>query len=386
MTDALNNFLSLPAVTALIVLTGCVQQDPGRETPDVAITQMTDLGVVNQGNALRGRDGGFSGIAGGQHIWVFGDTVLKEPNSNGDTWLSNTWSTVYDPGAFDGVSAETLNLVLGRDDSGYPNELFTYTADEEHYNSAHSGDDCQDPCGARWALWPGPVVHDPDNQRSLVFYGKIHAEPGEFNFYGVGQSIAVWDDGAERPARLTIDETAEYPTLLFGENSPSFGHAALMHDNYLLAYACDRKGDVKPCKLARVTPNKFSDLSAWEFYAGGESWSKKSSDAKALFFGNDILSINWNDHLQRFIAIYSKPLSRDIMLRSAHAPEGPWTRETRLAKALPTGNGNGWVYDAIAHPVLSTDNGQKIYITYTRETAAWQREMRLLSTILSLKL
>lgn len=359
----------------VITLTGCVQNDPGRTDPDVTVSEVTDLGIVDQGPALYDRDGGYSGIVGDKNVWVFGDTVLNEPNSNGDTWLSNSWSFGYDMAATDGISG----LTMGHDDSGTPTELLTYTIEEENYNRLHTGENCEDPCGGRWALWPGPVVHDPDNQRSLVFFAKIQAEPGEFNFYSVGQSVAVWEENAQRPVRLTIDESAEYPTLMFDAHSPSFGHAALLHDGYLFAYACNRKGDVKPCKLAKVVADKVHDRAAWQFYAGDDEWSDKTDDARVLFYGNDILSVHWNNYLQRFIAIYNKPQSRDIMLRSAPSPKGPWTRETRFARALPTSNGNGWVYDALAHPEFSENAERHIYITYTYETTLWKRDMRLLT-------
>ncbi len=64
------------------------------------------------------------------------------------------------------------------------------------------GEDCKEkPCGARYVVWPGNMLFDEANNRVLVFYNLIYAEPGDFNFEGIGSSIAVWNDPDERPVR-----------------------------------------------------------------------------------------------------------------------------------------------------------------------------------------
>jgi hypothetical protein len=39
----------------------------------------------------------------------------------------------------------------------------------------------------------------------------------------------------------------------------------------------------------------------------------------------------------------------------------------------------GWVYDALAHPELSQDNGRIVYVTYSRYTDPHRSEMRLVA-------
>ena len=61
---------------------------------------------------------------------------------------------------------------------------------------------------ARWALWPGAPVFDTAGNRALIPYGLIYAEPGSFNFHGVGSSLAVWDDFTALPTRPVLSPSA----------------------------------------------------------------------------------------------------------------------------------------------------------------------------------
>src|SRR5262249_28511562 len=153
--------------------------------------------------------------------------------------------------ARDGISG----LTGPTDSAGAPAYFIAPTVDEAAYNAAHYGNSCTEaPCGARWAAWPGPPLWDATQGRTLVFYGLVHAAPGDFNFSGVGQGLAVWPDFASWPQRPEVSPGAEHPTLLFGQGEPPWGTAALIEGDQLYAFACetDSSGLSPPCSLARV--------------------------------------------------------------------------------------------------------------------------------------
>src|SRR5262249_32216231 len=146
-----------------------------------------------------GRDGPSSALAFGHEVWTFGDTFLTVTNDEGTSFVSNTFAT----SAAQLPDAGTLTLQDRLDDAGAADQLLQPTADEEAYDLAHrslaDGGCEQMPCCGRWATWPGPTLFDPSDARgdggtALTFYGLVTAAPGNFNFSGVGQSIAVWTD------------------------------------------------------------------------------------------------------------------------------------------------------------------------------------------------
>jgi hypothetical protein len=356
-----------------LLLAACGQSDPGNAPNDVLVAATTELGVVTQGVDLLGRDGGYSGEHNGRTVWVFGDTQAR--TDTGDVrWLSNSAAT--SPVVGDANGPEQIDSL--RDSAGQPAPLLAYTEPEQQYINAHSGPDCESPCGARWALWPGALVRDEARGRSLLFYQRVHAAPGEFNFYGVGRSLAVWPDGATTPQRVQAEASEQFPTLLWPADESGPGAAAMVEDGYIYAFACFRDDIDWPCQLARSRLNEATDRSAWRFADTNGQWGSNRQGTDTLFLGNDIMSLAFNTYLGRYIVVYSQPLSRTIVMRSAPALTGPWSKEFVVAAALPSTNGNGAVYDAIMHPQYSDNNGQSVLVTYTRQPASGPRELRAL--------
>lgn len=169
--------------------------------PNTTSGSVVELGVLTENPLINARDGGGSFFFGGRSVWLFGDTFLGSPDVHGTTLHSNSWSWTTDSELGDG----NLPFEEDIDVLGAPTEFFPMTAEEHAFNAAHlSIDDCQQPpCGARWALWPGQAIVDPATEKAFVFYNKIYAEPGIFNFHSVGSSIAVWTDGTI-PVRIAF--------------------------------------------------------------------------------------------------------------------------------------------------------------------------------------
>jgi Domain of unknown function (DUF4185) len=368
---------------SILGISGCSFYPSGNSGPSAELTviRTTDLGAIGSNPKIVGRDGGYSGVFGGYAVWLYGDTFLTNPNVEGQTLISDSWAFTSDFSAPDGITG-----FQEREDAvGAPIMLLQLTAAEQVFNAAHAGNPRQQqPCGARWALWPGAMVADAARNRALVFYQLVSAQPGNFNFQSVGYSVAAWQNFADPPLRPTINPAAEHPDLLFGQNQPSFGSAALVDGDTLYAYGCYNSDFSVPCVLGRVDLADVTNPSAWTFYAGNGNWSSQPSEAMWVFTANHILSVSWNDYLQHYVAVYNQPLSGNVVIRTASEPEGPWSAEVMAFEALQPAAGGSAVDDAQAHPEYNINGGQFIFVTYTHATGAFSSEERLVSVHLQL--
>ena len=340
----------------LLAALGC------RPGPAVVVVEVNDQGPLEQSDLILGRDGGYSVAAWGRSVWTYGDTVLVEPDEEGQTWHTNSVSWTMDDDATDGLSG----FVEPTDSTGAPAFFLPFTADEVAFIESHRDTD-----QARWALWPSATVFDVDRDRVLAFYGKVYAEPGAFNFEGVGQGLAIWEALDAEPVRPSADRVADHPTLMFDAAS-RMGDAAVVVGDLLYAYGCPGSR-VKRCVLGRVPLEAALDRSAWRFHRNGD-WVEDIDRAKPLFSAHDILSVHAHAGLDVFVAIYSKPLSNGVMLRTAPAPEGPWSEAVRVFDAEPADSGAA-PYSALAH--AEYDEPDAIWVTYFRETAPFAGELRL---------
>ena len=134
------------------------------------------MGTVTQDPVVQGRDGTYSALMGNVSMWLFNDTALTVYNASHENFFSNSLSWATNLDATNGITLNG-NYV---DSSGYPTTFFPFLPWELQYNQEHagSGTNCQvQPCGAEFAIWPGPLVPDPARNRSLILYGEIWRSP-----------------------------------------------------------------------------------------------------------------------------------------------------------------------------------------------------------------
>lgn len=362
----MKRLIAIFSCAALAALAACAAQ------PAAEVVSAREIGFVNQSAAIQGRDGGGSALLWGRAIFSYGDTVLNRSDEQGQTWHHNSFSFTSDRRGDDGIGP----LEERTDRAGAPSYLLAPTADEAAFNEAHRGDPCKTPpCGARFAVWPGTPVWDAAGQRALILYGLIYAEPGPFNFHGVGQSIAVWRRFEDAPERLLVTKGAPHPTLLFGEGEAApttapvivnRGAAPLTADaDRLFAFEC-REGLERPCVLHSAPLSQVLERAAWRVWDGA-GWSTDLSRAQTLFGGSPIMNVSYNDYLAAWQVVYSAPLSNDVLLRTSPALTGPWSAPLRLFVA-DHGKGEGPVYDALDHPAFAEGGGRVLYITHSRPT------------------
>lgn len=321
--------------------------------PGPVVVSADEVGIVEQSDEIQGRDGGESAVLFGRSTWIFGDTVLNVEDVDGRTWHHNSYAFRDDSGA----------LVDPDDPVGAPAYLIPPTEEEWAFNDAHWDDgDCEEPCGARWAIWPGSPAWDAENERAYVFYGLIYAEPGSMNFEGRGESVATWTDPDGVPERPSVDPDAEHPDLVWQADEGAWGNGAVVDDGHLYTFGCPQVGLGRPCSLARVSVDAVADPDAWTYW-DGEAWGADPGAAAELFEGAPILSVAWNEHLGAWLLVYSPPFDDGIFARTAPELTGPWSAATVIYTA--TGDAP---YDAVHHPELAESDGRVEYVTYSRGT------------------
>ena len=349
---------------------------PAANVAAVSVASVKDMGVLEPSSAVRMRDCGYSAKFEGRSVWVFGDTFLEYANADDSAFLCNSWTSTYDIDAGDGLSGFQDRV----DQVGAPVPFIPLTEEERAFNALHATDSCdEEPCNAHWSIWPGTIVVDEEKSVAYVFYHKVYAQEGDFNFRVVGHSIAVWNNFNDRVKRPVFSYFEDYPTLFFSEERDGFGSAAVLRGRQLYVYGCELLPDTlrKPCRLARVPLDDILDRKAWEFYAGDGNWTPELGAAATVLDGNDMMTVFYSEYLEQFAVIYSQPLETRVVLRTAPAPEGPWSDPIDVFEAEEAVSSTGWVYDALAHPEFSEDGGRVIYITYSRQTAPLTSEMRL---------
>lgn len=349
------------ALLSVLTLTGC--SDPA----ELTVLASSEIAVLPQNEIITGRDGGQSGLLFGKSVWAYGDTVLVTPDTTGTNWHHNSFSSTSDFNGADGIDGFTEPV----DAVGAPMYLVPPTDDEETFNVAHRGDDCAEkPCNARFGAWPGQPVFDETNNRAIIPYGLIYAEPGDFNFHGVGYGFALWNDFNAAPERPIVAEGTPHPTLLFGEDEPNYGIAPILRDEQLYAFSCMGDGFVKPCTLGRVPVDRLQERSAWTYW-DGDAFTSNRDDAENLFDGADIMTAHFNAHIGRWMVVYSEPGTNNAIVRTAPEIWGPYSDTVKLF----TGDRktkDGWTYDMAMHSEFSEEDGRILYVSFSRpKGTAW---------------
>lgn len=299
---------------------------------------------------LFGRDGGAAALVGGQIVWAFGDTFITTLAADGSYYRSNT------------ASASPRNnptaTVDALDSKGVPLPMIAFTPAEQRYN-----DSTGDP-GNRVAVWPSHVISNPDGS-GTVLYIDLYIRPG--NWQGIGIGTAHLAPGSTIATRD--------PGFLFPYPEPSFEDGGEAN-GYVYLYGNLRNVSQLAYAVARAPIGQATTRSAYRFW-DGSTWNADVSRAAKVVDVPGSPSLSFNAHLGTYILVQSALFSNDIVLRTAPAPQGPWSAPMTIATGIapPSGNVD---YVAREHPELSSNNGQSIVISYSRPLGNFRGEVRLM--------
>lgn len=334
----------------------------GKPDAAVRVADATEIAVLEQSPDIHGRDGGFSTQLWGRSVWVYGDTVLDREDELGRSWLHNSYSFTTDTNAGDGIT----QFEESYDTVGSPRMLIEPTPEELAFNLEHLITNCSsEPCGARYGAWPVEPVWDEANDRALVFFNLIYAEPGAWNFESVGSGIAEWTAFDTAPQRLDAGAAGEHPELGWGADDPVPDQGPHIIDGFLYGFACPLRGLERPCKLGRAPLETVAQRTSWRWY-DGNAWRKDYAKGKVLFRGNVAMTVSFNEYLQKWTVLYAQPFEDRIRMRTAPSLTGPWSKAATLFVGND-GDDERWIYDAVAHPDFEEEGGRILYVTFSRE-------------------
>ena len=350
---------------------------------DLWVESFRELGTLGT-HETHNMGGGFSSSFAGRSVWAFEDGLLTRVSAEGREFRVNRWAWTDDLDARDGIQLQEPEYTIERS-----RQLLPLTPDEKLFNDTH----IQDPTHTsgfgtavsteQWALFPGPVIVDPDRGRALVVYRKIRMG----NVYGggswtfAGHSLAVWEHPDSAVVRPVLRPETEYPTMLFQGDEPGFGSGAAVADDFLYLYAEIRGGIGMDCIVARAPLAEALDRNAWRFYAGDDTWTTDWTGAVPVLGGRNP-SVLWNEHLGKYLAVHNGGFGDNIFIRTADHPEGPWSSARLIYRRwFPTGkpmSSNG----VVVHPEYARENGRIQYLTFSRSKGPFNQELRLLEVTL----
>lgn len=326
--------------------------------PPLRVASVVDLGFFPLPSATAvGRDGVSSGAIGGAVLWTFGDTFVTDNATTVD--MSNVvtatggWSTVASP----------LMLEQPVDAHGIPSQLVPYTAAELAQNRMDATNG--------WALWPGAVI-DTGAPEALLLFQRIQRMNGS-GFVGVGLGTAR----IAPHATVATRDPDDLFSRAIGSSDPLYGTGGVsVLGDTVYWFACESLA----CRVARTPRAHAGERDAFEFY-DGSAWVADIAAAAIVIRGvAGELSVSYNAHLGRYLAVSSQLASNNVVLRTAPAIEGPWP--TGGVTIMPSDGGivaAGESYDYLAkeHAELASSDGHQIVISYSRPLGNFRGEVHL---------
>ncbi|MDR2998754.1 MAG: DUF4185 domain-containing protein [Microbacterium sp.] len=124
-----------------------------------------------------------------------------------------------------------------------------------------------------------------------------------------------------------------------------------------------------PASVAKVPATKLLDKTAYRYWDGA-SWSKDEADAEPVMDAPmSEMSVQWDEYSGRFLMM--SLVGEDIVMRTALAPEGPWTPAQTVASstdypALYGGYFHPWNKDGEIYFTMSQWNPYNAYLMHLR--------------------
>lgn len=310
-----------------------------------------------------GADGAYSvPLDDSTTLWTFGDTwigTIKGNKRSRDTQMVNNTAAIQK------VGTKKLAPLL--------------------FKWVHNGPESD----SLWApsergsyFWPGDGI--TLDGKPFFFLHKIKTDKSRevpFQFRTVSDFVVAVDNPLDPPKnwRLTYGD--------FGNDAEEleYGTATISDDKYIYIYCSHRARrnglDVHPAIIARVLKTDFAKLEFrnTEFFKGdkatkkpstsdsNEDWTKGASEATVLFpDAAPEMSVTRVKGIPGFIVVYMPPLSKEIYIRQAMTPEGPWSDRIKIYDC-PEKDDGILLYSAKSHQELAREP-RELIVTYCRNS------------------
>lgn len=290
-----------------------------------------------------------------QLLVAFGDTVGDCRHHDGE-WRSNTLLRSTDTDLTNGITF--LEPEFGNPQAGAP-------VLPDRPNFARQVIDSLGIAGVEITIIPTAAV--AVNGKQYVSFMSVQDWSANGKWVTNFSAIAVSDDNGETwepvPETLRLSSDANLdPAISIPQLNPG-------HENFQMqAYA---KGDFYvygfgtppgrfgAAHVSRVLAPDILDLDSYQYWNGSEWADDPSHAAPVIPAPVSELSVQWNDYLGQYIAMYADEPAGEIMLRTADRPEGPWSDATTL---IESGDISG-LYAPYIHP---WSTGNELYFAISR--------------------
>ncbi len=319
----------------------------------------------------------------GRTLWSFGDTFFGERGEPGNPDLARFFGPAG-PGdrlrSIRGAITQSFLVSARADFAGAePGALWLGAPGAALERGALVSPPADLPDQGSLRVWPMHGIHAG---RVLLFYGVVRvlpSAPPPFNFEVLGIGLA---EGDPEKGPL-VPWAGPGGWRVFPADGPAYGAAVLQADmgitpGFDYVFGTKPGGFTNSVYVARVPHGEEADPKAWRF---GPSWTESPAGAEPIF--DDApgdLSVSWNPHLRRFVAIHSRCFSREVVMRVSHRPEGPWSAPTVLFAVPPPSSGDaGFVYGGKEQIGLAGEGGRVLFVSAvdSREgvPALWRIEL-----------
>jgi hypothetical protein len=219
--------------------------------------------------------------------------------------------------------------------------------------------------------WPLHGIRGPGGL-TLFLLREVPAPREPLGFETVGWDAVRVTDPDAPPDAWTLErlETFDSPFPV------AVGASVIAVGDFIMAYAVREPGD-HDVYLARWSVEDFAAgrLATAEWWDGDGRWEPqagRSVPPRPVFErGATELSVTFVPALGRYVAVHSSGYGRcTIVVRTAPAPEGPWTPPTPVYRPPESDLPGAVVYAAKGHPSLRGGDLVLTYATNTRDPEA----------------
>jgi hypothetical protein len=175
-------------------------------------------------------------------------------------------------------------------------------------------------------------------------------------------ALAVSPDNGERWGVYPDSVRAARPDAIPGgryvPGNENFQQGAFMKpgpgDPYIYSFGTP-SGRSGSAYIARVLPSYIPDLRHYEYWNGG-SWVRGDPGAATVVIPGPVseMSGQFNTYLRQYLVLYTNG-ANDVVMRTAPAPQGPWSPESVL---VPSMQFPGGIYGPFLHP---WSTGRELY-------------------------
>jgi hypothetical protein len=188
------------------------------------------------------------------------------------------------------------------------------------------------------------------------------AADSSVDFRTDGYGVARWDPKAERFIAVS---------LLWTGDRPSYGSAAVLDGDFIYVFGgIPARFLAADAYVARAPVDALTEPAAYEYWAGGGSWTPNPDAAMPLVEAGTSPSVVYDTEHARWLMAYTSPLSDEITVRSGLGVTGPWSQPFTLGRCdLPSIDDGAFCGDVTLVPTWAPNGG----IALTQAVASFGR-------------